>query len=279
MGNIVWMASYPKSGNTWMRAFLHNYLSTGKTASNINQLDRYFANESNVSWYLPLLDGELRSKSLEEICEHRARVQRQIASTRQGTVMVKTHNFLGEFEGHALHDMSITSGAVVVVRNPLDVVISLADHFGLSLDDAITFMGSDKTGTPSDENNVASMLGSWSTHVDSWTRDSSGTTCTVRYEDLLDKPRKQFARVLAFLGLERDPTRLQQAMKHSSFNSLRALEKQHGFIEKSPNSRRFFRSGKKNQWVGVLSETQITTLIYDHREMMEKFKYLPPAHR
>jgi hypothetical protein len=279
MGNIVWMASYPKSGNTWMRAFLQNYLGADDSAADINSLDGFFANESNPSWYLPLLEGDLAEQSLLDVCRLRPQVQRQIAASRPGTIMVKTHNFLGEYEGCPLHDMSLTSGAVAVVRNPLDVVISLADHFALSLDQAVEFMGSDKTGTPNDDNNVASVLASWSTHVESWTQDTSGATHTVRYEDLLDKPQKQFSRVLSFLGLDRDQSRLKKAVKHSSFGSLREQEKRNGFVERSPNSRRFFRSGRKNQWVGVLTDEQVARLVGDHRNMMERFKYLPPGYR
>ncbi|MEJ2083836.1 MAG: sulfotransferase, partial [Acidobacteriota bacterium] len=38
MTGIVWLASYPKSGNTWLRAFLMNFLDPGKRPVDINQL-------------------------------------------------------------------------------------------------------------------------------------------------------------------------------------------------------------------------------------------------
>ena len=275
MGNIVWMASYPKSGNTWVRAFLHNYLSDGDKPSDINSLGEFFANESNVSWYRPLVQGSLESLSRADICRLRPQVHSRIAASRRGTIMVKTHNFLGAYEGLPLQTMELTAGAVVVVRNPLDVVISLADHFGLSIDEAISFMAEDVTGTPTDENNVASVLTSWSTHVDSWTRDDSGSTHVLRYEDLLDKPTKHFTRLLKFLGLQPDPTRLKRAIEHSSFDKLRSLEARDGFIERSPSSRQFFRRGRKNQWRDVLSESQFARIASDHMEIMQRFGYLP----
>ncbi len=275
MANIVWMASYPKSGNTWVRAFLHNYLADGDAPSDINKLNDFFANESNVSWYRQLVQGNVEDLSREEICRLRPEVHRQIAASRAGTIMVKTHNFLGAYEGLPLLTMGLTSGAIVVVRNPLDVVTSVADHFGLSIDEAIAFMGSDKTGTPTDENNVVSVLTSWSTHVDSWTRDKTGATHVIRYEDLLDKPQKHFGALTSFLGLQKDPTRLKRAIKHSSFNSLQKQEQREGFVERSPSSSRFFRSGRKNQWRELLSDDQVERLIADHREMMQRFSYLP----
>lgn len=269
------MASYPKSGNTWIRAFLSNYIANRDSPSDLNQRNSHFANESNTSWYLPLIKGERSELSQHDICQLRPEVHRRIAATSQGTVMVKTHNFLGAYEGLPLHNMSVTSGAIVVVRNPLDVVISLTDHFGLSLEEAILFMSSDATGTPLDDSNVGSVLCSWSTHVDSWTRDQGGKTHVVRYEDLLEKPQKEFAKILGFLGLKRDPPRLKRALKNSSFKNLQAFEQRDGFIERSPSSKRFFRSGRKNQWPGVLSDEQVSRLVSDHGPMMEKFKYLP----
>jgi len=278
MGNIVWIASYPKSGNTWVRAFLQNYLADSGLPSDINRLNDFFANESNVSWYRPLVEGDLEKLSREDICRLRPQVHKRITSSRRGTVMVKTHNFLGAYEGLTLHSMSLTAGAVVVVRNPLDVVISVADHFGLPIDDAITFMGEDLTGTPIDENNVGSVLTSWSTHVESWTRDQTGATHVMRYEDLLDKPNKHFSKLLAFLGLERDPARLKRAIENSAFDKLKAQEKREGFIEKSPNSECFFRSGRKNQWQDVLNQEQVARITGDHRQMMQKFAYIPPGY-
>lgn len=279
MGNIVWMASYPKSGNTWVRAFLHNYIHDGEVPSDINQLNDFFANESNVSWYQPLSKEPLENLDRQAICRMRPLVQKRIASRRAGTSMVKTHNFLGAYEGLPLHDMSLTSGAIAIVRNPLDVVSSLADHFGLNLDEAIGFMGSDTTGTPTDENNVASVLASWSTHVDSWTRDTSGATCVLRYEDLLQKPLKHFGALTRFLGLPQDRGRLQRAIDHSNFATLKRLEEREGFVERSPNSQRFFRSGRQNQWRDLLTPLQVQQLVDDHRAMMARFDYIPPTYR
>ncbi|QFU75894.1 sulfotransferase domain-containing protein [Halioglobus maricola] len=279
MGNIVWMASYPKSGNTWVRAFLHNYIADSETPSDINNLGDFFANESNASWYKPLVDNDLQQLDRKTICQLRAKVQQNIAASRRGTIMVKTHNFLGAYEDVPLHDMSITSGAISVVRNPLDVVLSLADHFGLDTDQAIEFMGSDNTGTPTDDNNVASVLASWSTHVESWTRDQSGATCVLRYEDLLDEPHTHFAKLTQFLGLPDDPKRLDRAIEHSSFSKLKNFEEQSGFVERSPNSSRFFRAGRKNQWSETLEPTQVQRLVDDHREIMSRFDYIPPANR
>ena len=275
MSSIVWLASYPKSGNTWVRAFLQNYISDSHKAADINALDEYFADESKPYWYSRHTDRPLEDLALADICQMRETVHLDIADSRQGTVIVKTHNLLGDCDGYPLHNMSVTAGAVYVVRNPLDVVLSISDHFGVSIDEAIGFMNEDGTATPSDEANVASVLSSWSNHVRTWTHDQGDNLRVVRYEDLLTKPAKAFATIASFLGLGKDPARLKRAIRHSSFDALRKQEKQSGFVERSPNSRRFFRAGRQNQWRTLLTRQQVETVVEVNREQMRRFKYLP----
>jgi hypothetical protein len=242
--------------------------------ADINALDKYFADESKPNWYQPLVNEPVTNLSVEQICKLRPTVQRNIAASRPGSILVKTHNILGDFNGLPLHEMTVTAGAICIVRNPLDVVLSLADHFGLSLDDAIEFMNSDTTGTPTDEANVSSVLSSWSNHVQSWTSDSE-STCVIRYEDLLAKPEKGFRKVVKFLGVKDDRSRLKRAVKFSSFSELRKQETRQGFVERSPNSQRFFRSGRQNLWRTKLSPEQVARIVDVHGDEMQRFKYLP----
>jgi hypothetical protein len=277
MSSIVWLASYPKSGNTWVRAFLQNYLDAADRPSDINALDSYFADESKPNWYAPYVQGALTDLDLAQICALRPRVQQDIAASRAGSILVKTHNMLGAYDGIPLHEMSVTAGAVYIVRNPLDVVLSLADHFGLSIEEAILFMNNEATGSPTDEANVASVLSSWSAHVRSWTAGGETAACVLRYEDLLVKPAKAFRSLVSFLGLSPDPALLKRAIRYSSFPELRKQERQRGFIERSPNSRRFFRAGRKDQWRTGLSRAQIGRIVDAHRAEMRQYKYLPPG--
>ena len=278
MSSIIWLASYPKSGNTWVRAFLQNYIDSSSRPTDINKLDKYFADESKPNWYAPLVDSPLTDLTVEQICALRPAVQQAIAASRPGSILVKTHNFLGEFNGHPLHETSVTAGAVYIVRNPLDIVLSLADHFGLTIDDAIEFMSSETTGTPTDEANVSSALSSWSFHTQSWAQGGGDATLILRYEDLLARPTKEFKKLVTFLGLEFSAERLRNAIRFSSFTEMRKQEDSSGFIERSPNSKRFFRAGRKNQWRTSLTRAQVTKIIDAHREQMRKFKYLPAGY-
>ncbi len=124
MGSLVWLASYPKSGNTWMRLFLENYFRNGRQPANINEAWRFCYDESKPNWYEPYAGGRpTPDLSPEEIAGIRPRAQRDIANSVPGTIFVKTHNFMGEFDGHPLHNLQVTAGGIYIIRNPLDVVL------------------------------------------------------------------------------------------------------------------------------------------------------------
>lgn len=281
MGNIVWLASYPKSGNTWMRAFVYNLIEDPPRPGRIAALPEYFEDESKPRWYEPHAgSGGAAGLSFDAAIALRPQVHQDIADSRaRGTIFTKTHNMFGQLGDMPLHNIAVMAGAVYVVRNPLDVTLSVADHFGLTIDQAIDFMASEETGTPTNAENVGGYVGSWSTHVASWTAQAHPAIVVVRYEDLQDKPVKAFGAVARLLGLDRDRSRLKKAIRFSSFRELKKQELAGGFVERSPNSRHFFRRGTKNQWVEQLSDTQVERLVERHREQMQRFGYLPPKFR
>ncbi|MCW8877664.1 MAG: sulfotransferase domain-containing protein [Kangiellaceae bacterium] len=276
MGNIVWIASYPKSGNTWVRAFIENYIANQNTPIDINHLYNRSISESTASLYQECLDGDrtLDQLSTEEVCELRPTVHGLIASRAQGTTFVKTHNFLGEYKGKPLHTASVTSGAIYVVRNPLDVVVSMSSYFGISIDQAIDFMAEEMTGTPMEEAHVPQIISSWSKNVSSWTNPDP-SILVLRYEDLLANPKKWFRKVESFLKLKKDPKRLKAAIENSRFDKLKAQERASGFIEKHENAKQFFNKGRANQWRQLLEKGQIERIISMNGELMARFKYLP----
>jgi hypothetical protein len=281
MGNIVWLASYPKSGNTWMRAFIYNLIENPSRPGRIADLPAYFEEESKPRWYAPYAgDGGVAAMDFEQAMALRPQVHQDIAQSRErGTIFTKTHNMFGHLQGIPLHNLSVMAGAVYLVRNPLDVVLSVADHFGLTVDAAIDFMANEETGTPTNEENVAGYMASWSTHVKSWTLQAHPAIVVVRYEDLQDKPLKAFGSVAKLLGIGQDQQRLRKAIQFSSFRELKQQEVASGFIEKSPNSRYFFRKGSKNQWAQALNDAQVAAIVERHREQMQRFGYIPPRFR
>ena len=278
MGNIIWLASYPKSGNTWLRALIYNLIENRTSPGKLADLPNYFEDESKPRWYQPYVgDKDLVDLSFQELIALRPQVHQDIAySRKQGSVFTKTHNKLGYYGDIALHNLSVMSAAIYVLRNPLDIVLSVADHFGITIDEAIEFMANEETGTPTNEENVGGFMGSWSVHVDSWTAEPHPAIVVVRYEDLQDNPLKAFLPVANLLKLGTDRKRLKKAIKFSAFNILKRQEMKSGFVERSPNSTAFFRKGEKNQWAMKLTASQVERIVERHRKQMARFDYLPP---
>ena len=233
MGNILWIASYPKSGNTWMRAFISNYLKNAPQAVDINSINQSLISEASAHRYAAHLhsDKQTTDLSIEEICAIRQRVHADIAREANGTTFVKTHNFLGKYKAYPLHNSAVTSGMIYIVRNPLDVTISMANYFNYSIDETIGYMANAMTGTPNERENVPQIITSWSLHVESWTQNPENHRLILRYEDMLDEPKKAFRKVESFLGLKKDPKRLKKAVSFSSFSQLKSQENKRDLLK------------------------------------------------
>ena len=277
MGYVLWIASYPKSENSWMPAFIENYLRNLPPEVNINQLFKNSVAEARADRFQAYVEQGRDTTSLtaEEICAIRPLVQANMARQANGTVFVKTHNFLGEFGGYPLHNSAVTSGAIYLVRNPLDVAVSMANYFAYPIDVAIDYMAEEMTGTPNEKENVPQIISSWSAHVQSWTENSEDRILILRYEDMLGNPEKSFRKVVSFLGQKRDPARLKKAIRFSSFDQLKTQESQNGFVERHEDAKTFFRSGRKNQWRQKLTEAQVQKIVNTHESQMKRFHYLP----
>jgi hypothetical protein len=277
MGAIIWLASYPKSGNTWMRALLHNLLVNEDKPVDINRLNSFCLGESKASHYSLLEPRPLTEISDREISELRLKVHESLTQASPDSVFVKTHNYLGEWEGIPMVNMEVTAGAIYILRNPLDVVISYAHHFGVDIDEAIINMAHPAGGTPTTAANVRQVYGSWSTNVSSWTGNPSPDIHVVRYEDLTAKPNQTVTAMARFLGLNPPRDRIQRTIDNSSFKVLKSQEEKHGFVERSAHAR-FFRAGKTGQWRDTLTPDQVASIVETHREQMQRFGYVPKEH-
>ena len=120
MGNIVWLASYPKSGNTWLRAFIYNLVENPARPGEIARLPEWFEDESKPRWYQPYAaGGDVQSLDFDQVMALRPQVHQDIADSRvRGTVFTKTHNMFGQIGGVPVHNLTVMAGAIYVVRNP-----------------------------------------------------------------------------------------------------------------------------------------------------------------
>lgn len=280
----IWLASYPKSGNTWARVFLYNLMREmrGEPWGRPSEpaLAETAPYEYKEWWATVESTPSLGDLSSAEIYAARFKFQGDLVSSlidvRATTepVLLKTHSAVTHLEGFSTINFDVSQAAVYTVRNPLDVCIDYAKHSGSSLDETIAVMASAYAGTggvwPSYE-----LMGSWSLHVASWLLVRQRPVLILRYEDMLAAPEVSFARVAAFLGFKPSAEQVLLAVEKSSLPDLTREEEPFGFVDCLPEHDRFFRNGKAGQWREVLSQEQINAIVAAHGPMMMRCGYLP----
>jgi aryl sulfotransferase len=278
MKGIIWLASYPKSGNTWFRVFLTNLLRDADTPANINELE-----SSSIASARGVFDNNLGFEAsdltADEIDRLRPELYIHLAENATETLFMKIHDaYTAVVDGMSLIPQAATAGSLYIIRNPLDVAVSFAHHNGLDYDTAISCMADEafavcrKTDRLHDQ--LRQKLFSWSGHVLSWVDVAPFPVCLLRYEDMKSHPLETFSRAVNFAGLPHSEEQIERALVFSAFDVVQQQEEADGFQEKSPTSSRFFRKGKIGSWREELSEQQAQRIVHDHPEVMRRFGYL-----
>ena len=246
--SLMWLASYPKSGNTWMRAFLANYIFNLDRPVPVNQLSKLGIGDANTLAHRRVAGGRFDATNPRETVRIRRKMLDTIDGNGADLNLIKTHNQNTKAFGTDLVPRHQTKGAIYIVRDPRDMAISYASHHGMTLDETVHRLGHPENATAGNDYNVHQFLGTWSDHVRSWSRARGFPVRTVRYEDMLTDAERVFGEIVDFLKLGRDPARLKKAVDFSSFDTLKAQEKKTGFVENSDKQAAFFRSGTAGQW-------------------------------
>lgn len=272
--SIIWLASYPKSGNTWTRLFLANYLINSERPVPINQAHRFAMGDSMIRTYNAVAGKEINPKDMSLALRLRDKVLGGIVGNNADVNFVKTHNARVAPEGVMLIPDRFTRAAIYIVRNPLDMVLSYARHYDVSLEDAVFQICHEDNGNAPTDITVAQYLSSWDNHVKTWMAHAPWKRVLVRYEDLLDDPHTHFAKMLELIGVPVDADRLDRAIRFSSFEELSKQEETQGFIERPEKAERFFRKGEKDQWKTDL-DPELADMICDSMgDTMRRYGYL-----
>lgn len=293
MTNRVWLASYPKSGNTWFRILIHCLdLEPGDTLD-INRLGTPIASARAPFEDATLIDSGILTRG--EIEYLRPRIHERPDpdmgdhDTPLATHFVKTHDAysLTPQGEPLLAGARGAKGAILIVRDPRDVAPSLADHKQIGLDEAIAFLDSPDAAFGDRPGGLArhlyQQLGRWSDHVAGWLSQRDIALHLVRFEDLRQDTARILRDAMAFAGRTVTQEQVERAVRMANFASLQALEARTGFRETARNATAFFRRGQAGAWRDELTPRQTRDIELAHGPMMATIGYdltfSPPPHR
>ena len=274
---IIWLASFPKSGNTWTRSFLAHYFMPPGEAPDINNLRRFTTADVRQDFFDKAAGRAFVATDFEDWLKMRQKALRLIALSKPGHHFVKTHCRIDRIGGLDLIPPAVTAAAIYIMRNPFDLALSYSRHLGLPLDETITNMAFDgaMNMTPA---NLFEVIGRCDIHVESWTTAPGLPRHVMRYEDMLADTERAFRGLLGFLGAKVTDGRMRRAIRATSFDALRKQEEQKGFIERPPQMERFFARGEAGAWreeltpaqIGRIRETFLPTIERWYPEMLKE---------
>lgn len=280
--NIIWLASYPKSGNTWFRSFL-TALKSENEAFDINDLktDGIFSGKDNIENVLDLDADHLLSPEVEL---YQQLTWNFIAEKAKRKLFVKIHDAFDYSENHpglSIVPETPTFKAVYFVRHPYDVVPSLANHLGQSIEKTVNFLNNTKSAfirnkkRTSPANQFYQHLDTWNNHVKSWLERPQFPVLFIRYEDMKLHPFETFKKAIQFMEIDFSDEQIQNALEMTKFENLRKQEEDKGFREKGTKTKFFFNKGEVNYGKSLLTEEQINSINTVNEEMMKHFGYWP----
>ena len=289
-----YLASYPKSGNTWCRVFITELRrlagldSTEATAAAEREeqelrLNRDLATGSIVSsrhWLDDQLGIESSDLSWAELDKVRGRAGNQQALYAESLRYHKVHDaFISpDSAGCPVVPVNGCRGAVVVIRHPADVAVSLSHFFSWPLERCVDFLLDEQAGLCSSSKHggpqVRQFTGTWANHVHSWVDQQQIPVLLLRYEDLLNEAQAQFSRLACFLDLPAEPELIAEAVVKSNFETLRAKEEREGGFHERPNGcERFFRNGRSGEGRLTLTSDQFARLTGAFAVSLKHFGY------
>ena len=257
---IIWIASYPKSGNTWLRSIITSLLYTTDGIFDFKLIKKIKQFPTRDQFQ----DFTKNFNDINEISKFWLLAQDKINLTEE-IKFFKTHNLNCAVNKNSFTNKSHTLGTIYVVRDPRNLVNSIKNHYNKGNDEeAKNFLISKKilSRIPKDnEADIATLLGSWSDHYNFWTKRNSNLLL-IKYEDLILDTKKELERIIIylkkFMTVEINPEKIKNILNTTSFDHLKDLENKGLFNENVYDSKknkiRFFNKGPSNDWTKVLDK-------------------------
>ena len=283
---FVWLASYPKSGNTLVRALLASYFFSKDGIFNFDLI-------KNIKQFphAPLFESlGFDIKNEKELIKNYIKVQESF-NQKNLTQFLKTHSYLFNIEGNGFTDLNNTLGAIYIVRDPRNVVTSLANFLDMSITKATDHLiQSPHIGGILNANKKQDIMktytGTWSGNFNSWKSfKSNGKYLLIKYEDLISNKEENLKKILKFIyklkniNFEIDETKIKNVIQSTSFENMKNLEKEKGFEEarisiETKEKIPFFNLGPKNEWKKLLDLETIKKIEKAFKKEMKELEYL-----
>ena len=278
---FFWVCSYPKSGNTWMRAILTSL---------------FFTNDGNFDFkLLPLIPTFEKAKifdfvkninkedynhldNLNILSKYWIESQKRMKINGDFSFF-KSHSSLANINNNLFTNTNNTLGLIYLIRNPLDVVVSYSKHLGKNTDEIIKIITSNNSVTFTNDNHIKKLpflLSRWDNHINSWLKIDS-PKLILKYEDLIENTTNSINKIVNFFEknynfkFQHRDLKINNIVKSTKLNIMQKHENLYGFKEAKKS--KFFRSGKINNWNKYLTKKQAIFINREFNQTMKKFGY------
>jgi hypothetical protein len=276
MVSAIWVVSYPRSGNTYVRALLANYFSGLDRPLTLNEISLSTWGEHIEGLWQTVCIKPAEERTLEAQWLGRPSYFKAVrALATPDRRLIKSHTINAQLQGQPAFVFEPADRIIHVVRHPCDVAISVAHFHNTSIDAAVDRLLTSAYCVGNDPLHTFEVLGSWNEHTNCWLQALPAPVHRVRYFELVDEPASTLGNLLRFIGVEPEPERVEQTLRFASFGELKAQEEQNGFIEgsKIPGADKFFRVGKALQWWNQLTEDQSRRLIEANSALLDELGF------
>ena len=282
---IIWLASYPKSGNTYLRAFLSAYYFSKNGEFDFSQI-------SNIDQFPHEKFFKEKVNSIAEASKQWVPMQKEINKDRR-IRFFKTHSFLGNYQGNQFTTTETTLGAIYIVRDPRNVLTSLKNHYSFDDDEALKMITDKTRSLMSNNGSHASLtyISSWAENYLSWFKNNQFRRIFVKYEDLLNNKYETFRDIIVFTNTLMNnvegvnKSKLQKAIETTNFNVLKKKEISETFDGSessfknwrnfhSENKNLFFNLGPENNWKKILKTEISNKIVNSFEKEMKELNYL-----
>ena len=278
---IIWIASYPKSGNTWVRAMISSLVYSNDGVFNFELLKKIqqFPNRKHFENFTQ------KFQDINELKKFWIAAQNWINLSGE-IKFLKTHHINCKIGEHPFTNNNNTLGAIYVVRDPRNLINSFVNHYQIDKKAAKNFITSKASATGgtagSKQNNVFTILGSWDDHYKSW-KKINNNLLIIKYENLILNPYEEIHRIIRFLekfiNFNYDDNKIKNIIESTSFQKMKKMELEKGFDEaisneETSNKINFFNLGSENKWQKYLNDDEVNYITNKLSTEMKELGYI-----